>query len=64
MRDLIIKRIRLDGWLDYCFKRGDDADAPPKTTGPEEYEAWLRKLSDEELLAAYDRVQAMEHDMD
>lgn len=60
MRELIISKIKEDGWLDYSFVSGDGQDAPPEDTSSKTYSSWLIKLSDEELLAAFVRVHDAE----
>ena len=59
MRDIIINQIKNNGWMDYAFKRGDDDAVKFRN-----YKEWLGHLSDEDLLAAYDRVQDFERNLD
>jgi hypothetical protein len=59
MRKLIIDLISGSGCWDYCFKRGDD-----KASNFSTYKEWLESLSDEDILAAYDRVKEVINNLD
>lgn len=52
MRELIIANIEQDGALDYVFECAKAKDKLSMS-----YAEWLAELSDEAVLAAYDRVQ-------
>ena len=55
MRELIIGRIKNEGWLDYFYRR-----LAPNFS----YEKWLESLSDEDLLDSYNRVRDRENNLD
>ena len=51
LREIMTKRIRNDGWLDYDYRhKREDLS----------YETWLSNLSDEDFLDAYNRVKEAE----
>ena len=64
MRLLIIEGIKRSGWLDYEFWRDHSHQGNTEQEKIEAYVGWLQTLSDEDLLAAYDRVQDAESKLD
>lgn len=67
LRQLMTKEIRTYGWLDYCYKRGDDkADTFKGQSGDEwqDYENWLNTLEDDDFLATYNRTREAEGNLD
>lgn len=52
LRELMIDAIKEYGWLDFQFAQ----TMGKKQSNSIEYEKWLKKLSDKDLLLSYNRV--------
>jgi hypothetical protein len=58
LRELMVEEIKRNGWLDYEYEnRKGQTDVAA-------YTKWLAALSDEDFLAAYNRVRDAESKLD
>ena len=68
LRELMFDEIKRNGWLDYEFKSQRPGPGLRRRFVdrflPDAYAAWLGTLSDEEFLAAYNRVRDAERELD